>query len=620
MFNLEDSDQFRYQLFYSGKLKPNVKYSVLLKLRKGDIYYMIADRQESFIFNSYDDNSFIELYTFIRDRLQITFENYESELNFECDSVLLDFSPVIINNNLKLSNLNEARGILSDSSFKTARVGFNYFGPNLFEINGIPLDIKLSDGILNINGLSNDFDKFKEKFLLNYKSDTTVQEGDGDNKHYHINDNSKFYLINHQNRQFIIIVDIINNNKVFKRCFNKFGDLITEATDTLLPNNNLRRESGNFTTILNNNEIIFSERKINFNSIKSDFKLSEDTGLPNTNIGVMDLETYEVDGIAKCYAIGFYSSIDENTKTFYINKDLDSVELINRCFEEILRPKYKDTIFYVHNLGRFDAPFILKSLTLFNKTNEGMDNPYRIESINRDANILKLIIKRKFDNKIRTVKIQDSAAILPRSLRDLCNDYKVDTVKSYFPYDFTTKNTLFYVGQTPDIHYYNDIKIEDYMNLYKDLLSLYQVLVKVNKSIHFLFNMQMTDSLTVSGLAMIIFLTKYYNPNDKAIPLITHKSIFDDIHKSYYGGRVEVYNPTNIDNKTLYYYDVNSLYPYASLNTMPGINCTYIECINHEIDIKDLFGFFYCKIKSNSNYLGLLPVRTKTNLIFPKGE
>jgi len=178
MFNIDDSDQFKYQLFYSGKLKPNVKYSVLLKLRKGDIYYMIADRQESFIFNSYDDNSFTELYTFIRDRLQITFENYESELNFECDSVLLDFSPVIIDNNLKINNLNEARNKLSDSSFKTARIGFNYFGSKLFEINGIPLDIKLSDGILNINGLTNDFDKFKEKILLNYKSDTTVQEGD----------------------------------------------------------------------------------------------------------------------------------------------------------------------------------------------------------------------------------------------------------------------------------------------------------------------------------------------------------------------------------------------------------------------------------------------------------
>jgi len=132
--------------------------------------------------------------------------------------------------------------------------------------------------------------------------------------------------------------------------------------------------------------------------------------------------------------------------------------------------------------------------------------------------------------------------------------------------------------------------------------------------------MQMTDSLTISGLAMRIFLTNHYKPENKSIPLIISKSVFDDIHKSYYGGRVEVYNPTNIDNKILYYYDVNSLYPYASLNSMPGIYSTYIECINHKIDINDLFGFFYCKIKSNNNYIGLLPVRTKTNLIFPLGE
>jgi hypothetical protein len=52
---------------------------------------MIGDRQESFIFNSYDDNSFIELFTFIHDRLYIIFEEYESELNYDCDSILLDF-------------------------------------------------------------------------------------------------------------------------------------------------------------------------------------------------------------------------------------------------------------------------------------------------------------------------------------------------------------------------------------------------------------------------------------------------------------------------------------------------------------------------------------------------
>jgi len=349
---------------------------------------------------------------------------------------------------------------LSSSSFKTVNTGFKFFGNSLSDIQGIPLDIKFYDDILDIKGLPNDFDKFYEKFYQKYKSE---------DKDYHIDENSKLYLIDYHNRQFIIIIDKIDNNNANKRCFNKYGDLITQALDTRLTDSILRRESGNFTIkFYSNNEIIFSERKINLNSIKSDFKLSEDTGLPNTNIGVMDLETYEVDGIAKCYAIGFYSSIDENTKTFYINKDLDSVELINRCFEEILRPKYKDTVFYIHNLGRFDAPFILKSLTLFNKTDQGSKNPYVLDSINRDANILKLTVKRKIDNKVRTVKIQDSAAILPRELRKLCKDYNVDTVKGYFPYDFTNKDTLFYIGKTPDINYYDNIEIKDYMKLYKE--------------------------------------------------------------------------------------------------------------------------------------------------------
>jgi hypothetical protein len=52
---------------------------------------MLGDKQESFIFNSYDDPSFIKLFTFIHDRLYIIFEEYESDLKYECDSILLDF-------------------------------------------------------------------------------------------------------------------------------------------------------------------------------------------------------------------------------------------------------------------------------------------------------------------------------------------------------------------------------------------------------------------------------------------------------------------------------------------------------------------------------------------------
>lgn len=161
------------------------------------------------------------------------------------------------------------------------------------------------------------------------------------------------------------------------------------------------------------------------------------------------------------------------------------------------------------------------------------------------------------------------------------------------------------------------MKEESLTYLEKDLKSLYEVLVRVNKAIHFLFDVQMTECLTISGIAMRIFLNKYYNINN-GIPLIKRKSVFDDIHSAYYGSRVEVYKP--VLDGICYYYDVNSLYPYASLNIVPGCDCTYVESINQKLELNDLFGFFYCKIKTSNNYLGLLPLKHNNRLIFPVGE
>lgn len=115
---------------------------------------------------------------------------------------------------------------------------------------------------------------------------------------------------------------------------------------------------------------------------------------------------------------------------------------------------------------------------------------------------------------------------------------------------------------------------------------------------------------------MDIFLRRFYDNN---IPLISKKSVYNDIKKSYFGGVTEVYRP---HGKNLYYYDVNSLYPYAALNSMPGLNCYYIEDINLNINkyIDKMFGFYYCKIIANSNYLGLLPIRDINGIIMPIGD
>lgn len=628
VFNLNDLDKFKKDIFYSGKIEVGVEYSVIFKIRKGDIYYMLGTKQKKVVFNSYDDEYFEELFELIQDRLQLLFEEYTKELEYECDTILLDFWAVNVDKKLKISNFNEVRESLSKAEFEIVKKGFNYFGNSLMDVKGKPLVVSSGEGKLDIEGIENipNMVKFPEKFLEKAKSNEKI---------YHLDKNSKCYVITYLNKHFFIVLDKISEKEVDKRCFNKFGDLISSAKDVRLENGNLQRESGNYIAIFNsNNEIIYTERKIKFDSIKNDFKSKEEVGLPNSNIGVLDLETYEDGSIAHCYAIGFKSSIDDGCKTYYIDKDLDSTKLIHLCINEMLRPKYKDMTFYVHNLGKFDAPFIIKALTIFNKSDEGIKNPYTLDVKTRNSDILKLIIKRKVEDKVRMVKIQDSVAILPRSLRDLCFDYKVEVFKGYFPYLFCTKSTLFYKGKTPDISYYKDIPLSEYKDLYKevwdlekecivylekDLLSLYEVLVKVNKAIHFLFDIQMTECLTISGISMKIFLTKYYDSKKKAIPLIINKAIFEDIHSAYYGGRVEVYNP--IIDGIAYYYDINSLYPFASLNAVPGVDCAYVESINQKIELANLFGFFYCKVKTTQNYLGLLPVRTKTGgLIFPVGE
>jgi hypothetical protein len=110
----------------------------------------------------------------------------------------------------------------------------------------------------------------------------------------------------------------------------------------------------------------------------------------------------------------------------------------------------------------------------------------------------------------------------------------------------------------------------------------------------------------------------YINP---VIPLITQKTIYNDIKQAYYGGKTEIYKPYG---KNLYYYDINSLYPFMALNDMPGTDCKYNEFYRKDqYNLSKLFGYYYCTIEclNKTNYLGLLPFRCPDKgLIFPLGR
>jgi len=137
-----------------------------------------------------------------------------------------------------------------------------------------------------------------------------------------------------------------------------------------------------------------------------------------------------------------------------------------------------------------------------------------------------------------------------------------------------------------------------------------------SRLIYIYFNNQVTDALTITRLALNIFKQNYYE--NLNIPSINKIYLFNFIKEAYFCDITEVYIPYS---KNLRYYDVNSLYPRAAKNPMPGNECYFIESFEEkDLDLDKLFGFFYCKVKTNNLYLGLLPVHFKNKLVSPNRE
>jgi hypothetical protein len=423
------------------------------------------------------------------------------------------------------------------------------------------------------------------------------------------------------------------------------GLLLEEIYDTVFDVANLnyfKRRTKDMTIIVKDEKIISLERKIKFDVIRNRIFSMEYDEISNKRFGVLDVETYKDGGLGKVYAIGFVTLLDKSDlNIFYLtdlDNSLDSNKLILECVNSMLKSKYHNYIFYVHNLGKFDVVFIQKALEEYNlyrreKLNESEDY-YKLTSLFRDDKILRLSVSIKISIK-KYIKISfvDSLNLLNNKLEDLCKDFQVSTTKGIFPYEFVTKKTLNYIGQQPAKSHYNNISEEEYYCLIasdswdlkketikyleKDLLGLLEVLNKFSSLLFIEHDLQMLEGLTISRIALNKFLKFYLK--DFEIPLINKSQYFNFIYFGYYGGITEIYKPFG---ENLKYYDVNSLYPYVALQDMPGIDCSYIENFsNEDIDINELFGFFQAKVKTTYNsYLGLLPIKTKAGLILPNGE
>jgi hypothetical protein len=97
-----------------------------------------------------------------------------------------------------------------------------------------------------------------------------------------------------------------------------------------------------------------------------------------------------------------------------------------------------------------------------------------------------------------------------------------------------------------------------------------------------------------------------FMPEDKVYQI--HGITERNIRQSYTGGAVDVYIPhnrltsflinDNVEYETLYYYDVNGLYPTVMANKFMPVGKPTVFVGNIKKYVSDAYGFFYCKISS----------------------
>jgi len=232
------------------------------------------------------------------------------------------------------------------------------------------------------------------------------------------------------------------------------GRQVLGVSDQAITNTMYTRSTSNITKILDikSYRVVSTQIKVNFDYIKVPKSIysHKHLNIPDPRIGTLDLETYIDDGISKVYAIGFYTK-QHGAKTFYIDQELNSNELVLRSIDCLLTAKYSGLTFYIHNMGRYDIVFLLK--ILINANSSHTEEKYRLNIFTKDDLILSLSIKANG----HSIKLVDSYNILSHSLKDLGNTFELDIKKDIFPYKFVEREIVFYTGHKPGISF-NDAK------------------------------------------------------------------------------------------------------------------------------------------------------------------
>jgi hypothetical protein len=328
---------------------------------------------------------------------------------------------------------------------------------------------------------------------------------------------------------------------------------------------------------------------------------------------VADTETVIVDDIHVPYAAGYlivYPGEDiaadvpqiffSEDSAFFMPEFKDRSRYIMSQFIEslgLVARRRKIRTVYLHNLSRFDGILLLKHYA-------SHDSKYTIKPLMRNLMLYELGV---YQDKKLVLRFRDSLTLLPSSLNSLARTLCPQLgSKGSIPHEDIRVDNLSILRE----------QLVEY--LIQDIRLLGGVMQKAQYIYYTEFQVDILGSITLSALAMRIYRTSFYDPNTFPIH-IPSRNEDTFIRRGYYGGHADSYIPYG---KNLYYYDVNSLYPFVMKEfNMPSGKPVWNGNLEGQ-DLSNLYGFIEAYVVCPRTITRpFLPYRDHNDtLLFPTGR
>jgi hypothetical protein len=355
-----------------------------------------------------------------------------------------------------------------------------------------------------------------------------------------------------------------------------------------------KRNEGGYTAEL---ALAFDLKIYSIKPPKSGFSISPLNPRLNANekIATLDLETITMPNNELLpYAAVFKLNNTQNERIYYLTDFLrtepDPVKaskemLLQLCKDLLLIPK--GYTIYIHNLGGFDGVFLLKPLV-------ELLGPFKI-IMDKSKDFIAFTIPGK-------MVFKDSYRIFPTSLASLSTLFNVPIPKGHLNHSSVNLNNLVEMRE----------EVEAYLK--KDLISLLDIMKGATSFLFSKYAIDLSTVFSASSLAMKIFRTSFLK---ESIPLLS-TMVEKDIRSGYRGGATQLFKHSG---KDLYYYDVNSLYPYAMTKPMPHHYLGKVQ--GKDIKLSRFFGFLNVDIYApDSIKVPVLPfsVPDQDRISYPHGH